>query len=312
MNARPNPMPFEPPVNAPIGYMQRTRQWYLALGYANPYRWAHYSSAPFGRLRKPLAQATVALLTTGVPFDAAKGPQGPGAPYNAAAKFYAAYARPSDVPADIRIAHVAIDRTHTSMQDSNSWFPLAALRRAEQRGDIGRLAPRFYGIPTNRSQRRTIQVDAPEALRLCRQDQVDAAILVPNCPVCHQVMSLTSRHLEAHGIATVVMGCAKDIVEHCAVPRFVFSDFPLGNSAGKPHSTPSQDHVLALALRLLERAPGPQTTLKNPERWADTDDWKLDYCNAARYTAAQLQQARKDNDRAKAILREVRHQAIGS
>src|SRR5207237_2441284 len=24
----------------PIGYMERTRDWYLALGYGNPYRWA--------------------------------------------------------------------------------------------------------------------------------------------------------------------------------------------------------------------------------------------------------------------------------
>ena len=25
----------------PIAYMERTRDWYLALGYDNPYRWAH-------------------------------------------------------------------------------------------------------------------------------------------------------------------------------------------------------------------------------------------------------------------------------
>ena len=37
----------------------------------------------------------------------------------------------------------------------------------------------------------------------------------------------------SNGIPTVVMGCAKDIVEHCGVPRFLFSDFPLGNAAGQ-------------------------------------------------------------------------------
>ena len=55
--------------------------------------------------------------------------------------------------------------------------------------------------------------------------------------------------LEANGIATVVMGCAKDIVEHAAAPRFLFSDFPLGNSAGKPHDEASQALTLELALR---------------------------------------------------------------
>jgi len=52
--------------------------------------------------------------------------------------------------------------------------------------------------------------------------------------VCHQTVSLAARHLEENGIATVVMGCAKDIVEYCGVPRFLFSDFPLGNAAGRP------------------------------------------------------------------------------
>ena len=75
----------------------------------------------------------------------------------------------------------------------------------------------------------------PKFSPAARPIKVDAAVLVPNCPVCHQTVSLVARHLEANGISTVVMGCAKDIVEHAAVPRFLFSDFPLGNSAGKPH-----------------------------------------------------------------------------
>src|SRR6202000_2151976 len=102
----------------------------------------------------------------------------------------------------------------------------------------------------------TVETDAPEILRRCRADGTDVAILVPNCPVCHQTCSLVARHLEANGIPTVVMGCAKDIVEHSGVARFLFSDFPLGNSAGKPHNVASQDQTLALALRLLESATG--------------------------------------------------------
>ena len=77
-------------------------------------------------------------------------------------------------------------------------------------------------------------------------------MIVPNCPVCHQTSALVARHLEANGIPTVVMGCAKDIIEHAAVPRFLFRDFPLGNSAGKPHDAASQALTLELALGLLE------------------------------------------------------------
>ena len=77
--------------------------------------------------------------------------------------------------------------------------------------------------------------------------------------MCHQTVSLAARHLEENGIPTVVMGCAKDIVEYVGVPRFLFSDFPLGNPTGLPRDVESQDLTLELALRVLESAPMPRT-----------------------------------------------------
>ena len=35
----------------PIRYMERTRDWYLALGYGNPYRWAHFDDVRSSRSR---------------------------------------------------------------------------------------------------------------------------------------------------------------------------------------------------------------------------------------------------------------------
>ena len=93
-------------------------------------------------------------------------------------------------------------------------------------------------------------------------------MLVANCPVCHQSVSLAARLLEANGIATVVMGCAKDIVEYVGVPRFVFSDFPLGNAAGRPNDPDSQAATLELALALLEKAPAARTTVQSPLLWS--------------------------------------------
>jgi hypothetical protein len=292
--------------DAPIAYLRRTRDWYLALGYANPYRWAHYLDAPFRPLPKPLAQCTATIITTAAPYQPDKGPQGPGAPYNAAAKFYAVYSGDTATDPDLRVAHVAIDRKHTSMTDSGCWFPLPALRRAAAQGRIAALAPRFHGAPTNRSQRHTIEVDCPELLSRCRADGVDVALLVANCPVCHQTLSLVARHLEAAGIATVLMGCAKDIVEHVGVPRFLFSDFPLGNAAGRPGDPESQSLTLELALRLLEAAPGPRTTLQSPLRWSESHEWKLDYSNIERVGPAELARLRAEFDRSKATAKALR------
>lgn len=288
--------------DVPVAYMARTRAWYLALGYDNPYRWAHYRDVPFTRLARPLSDCVVGLITTASPFDPAKGEQGPGAPYNARAKFYEVYSGDTRVDHDLRIAHVAIDRQHTCMTDSGSWFPLPLLREFAAQGVIGKLAPRFHGAPTNRSQRHTLTVDCPELLRRCQADGVDAVVLVANCPVCHQTLSLAARHLEANGIATVVMGCAKDVVEHCGVPRFLFSDFPLGNAAGKPHDQASQRDTLSLALDMLVSAPAARTTVQSPQRWSDSSDWKLDYSNPDRVSSQELAKLKAQADEAKAEI----------
>jgi hypothetical protein len=300
---------FAPDDDTPIPYMARTREYYQAIGYTTPYRWAHYVAAPFQPLRKPLAQSRVAIVTTAAPFDPAKGDQGPGAKYNGGAKFYQVYGGDTSKSHDLRISHIAYDRVHTTADDSGTWFPLAQLHRLAREGRIGEVAPRFFGAPTNRSHRVTIDTDAPGILARCRADNVDAAMLVPNCPVCHQTISLVARHLEANGISTVVMGCAKDIVEHAAVPRFLFSDFPLGNSAGKPHDLASQASTLELALRVLETAPGPQTTVQSPLRWSTDASWKRDYNNVALLSAEELARRRREFDAQKEIARGIRETA---
>src|SRR4029077_8185234 len=111
---------FAPEDDAPIPYMQRIRDYYQALGYGAPYRWAHYAEVPFAPLSKPLAESRIGLVTTAAPYQPGKGDQGPGAPYNAAAKFYTVYSGDSAADHDLRISHVAIDRVPTPAKDSNT------------------------------------------------------------------------------------------------------------------------------------------------------------------------------------------------
>ena len=165
--------------DVPIPYMQRTRDYYLKLGYP-AYRWAHFADVPFTPLITPLARARLALVTTAAPYQPGVGDQGPRAPYNAAAKFYRVYSEPTDTNPEQRISHVGYHRVHTTAEDPNTWLPLAQLQLAVKSGRIGALAPRLHGAPTNRSQRVTMETDAPELLRRCREDAVDAALLVPS------------------------------------------------------------------------------------------------------------------------------------
>ena len=124
--------------------------------------------------------------------------------------------------------------------------------------------------------------------------------------MCHQTVSLAARHLEENGISTVVMGCAKDIVEYCGVPRFLFSDFPLGNSAGRPFDRASQAQTLELALRVLESAPGPRTTVQSPLRWSEDASWKLDYLDLTKLSPEKIVERRKEFDDVKSIARAKR------
>ncbi len=103
-------------------------------------------------------------------------------------------------------------------------------------------------------------------------------------------MSLVSRHFEANGIPTVVIGSARDIVEECGVARFLFSDFPLGNPCGKPYDVAMQRAITGYALDLLESARLPRTTVQTPLRWSDDESWKERY-------------ARIDPERAEALRR---------
>ena len=124
--------------------------------------------------------------------------------------------------------------------------------------------------------------------------------------MCHQTVSLVARHLEANGLPTVIMGCAKDIVEHCGVPRFLFSDFPLGNPAGRPFDLESQVQTLELALRVLESAPAARTIVQSPLRWSADASWKRDYLDLTTLSADTIAERRKEFDEVKTVARAKR------
>jgi D-proline reductase (dithiol) PrdB len=104
----------------------------------------------------------------------------------------------------------------------------------------------------------------------------------------------------------VVMGCAKDIVEHVGVPRLLFSDFPLGNAAGRPKDKDSQAFTLELALKVLETAPAARTTVQSPLVWSASPDWKLDFQNTAQLSPEEIARRRAEFDKQKTVATKLR------
>lgn len=151
-------------------YMERTRAWYEAQGYERPYAWAHFEDVPFAHLPKPLSDCRVALVTTGTPIGEDGGPVLPKR----------AYRHPVESPPErLYSDDLGWDKEATHMDDRASYLPLEALEELVAAGWIGALAPHFHGIPTEYSQRRTIEIDAPTLLENLREDEADAALLVP-------------------------------------------------------------------------------------------------------------------------------------
>ena len=251
--------------DAPIRYMERTRQYYRALGYANDYVWATFDDVPFTPLPRPLSELRIALITTASPAD-----------FDGTKRVWSGAVSPP--PSRLFTDNVAWDKESTHTDDRASFLPIEAASELAREGIFAGLTARFHGVPTEYSQRKTRERDAPEILARVREDGADAAMLMPLCPVCHQTISLVARHLEANGIPTVIIGSALDVVEHCGVPRFYFTDFPLGNPCGHPYAPDMQREIVRSALQLFETATAPRTTVKAPFAWKeDGAIWRARY-----------------------------------
>jgi hypothetical protein len=158
----------------PVRYVERTREYYAAQGYEKPYRWAEHADVPFAPLARPLASSRAALVTTASPWREEKPSD--GVLRGDREVWSGETARP---PERLYTDHLSWDKEATHTRDVESFLPIRSLASWAEAGRIRDLAPRFHGVPTDYSQRRTIEQDAPEILRRCREDAVDLALLVP-------------------------------------------------------------------------------------------------------------------------------------
>jgi len=157
-----------------VSYIDRTRDYYAAQGYDEPYRWARNSEVPFTRLAKPLPQSRLTLVTTASAFLAQKGKEGVLRGNKEVWSGDTAV-----TPERLYTDDLAWDKEATHTDDVDSFLPLTHVRAAAGAGRIGSVARRFQGVPTDYSQRRTLERDAPGILARCREDEVDVALLVP-------------------------------------------------------------------------------------------------------------------------------------
>ena len=117
-------------------------------------------------------------------------------------------------------------------------------------------------------------------------------------------MSLVARQLEENGIATVILGSAKDILTYCGAPRFIFTDFPLGNPCGRPYDSESQQKIMSTALSALETADTAGQSTDVPLRWESTFDWKKNFMYVGPENIESLRDAGEARRKKQIALRE--------
>lgn len=154
-----------------VRYMDRTRAYYRALGYPSDYVWARFDDVPFARLSKPLSQARIGLVTTASPPDLGNR--------DVSGKRQVWSGAVSPAPGTLFTGNLAWDKESTHTDDRASFLPIEALQERVAEGTVGGLAARFHGVPTEYSQRKTMEIDAPEVLTRLRADGADVALLSP-------------------------------------------------------------------------------------------------------------------------------------
>lgn len=155
--------------DTPVPYIERTRDYYRALGYQNDYVWAQHDDVPFVRLARPLAETRLGLITTASP---------PGLENRDAKGIRQVWSGTIAPPPDTLFTdNLAWDKQSTHTSDRGSYLPIEATAELAAEGLFADLAPRFHGVPTEYSQRKTLEEDAPELLRRLREDGAEAALL---------------------------------------------------------------------------------------------------------------------------------------
>ena len=158
---------------APIDYIERTRDQYAALGYP-PYEWVSRSDPPeLSPLKRPITQSKLALIASGGIYR--KG--------QIAFHFKDDYSYreiSTDAPvSELRATHFAYD-VRDAREDVNVVFPLDTLRRAVAEGRLGALGPNAYTFMGGIYSARKVQnILAPALADRLIDDEVDIALLVP-------------------------------------------------------------------------------------------------------------------------------------
>ena len=272
-----NSLPKQPPETLRPGYswVRHQRQEHPGWDFVTA------EGIPWAPLARPLAEARVALVTTaGLYVDGQKpftsGPAGISDELRR--QRFGGRGDPSHreiaravAAEDLRITHAYFDHSDAE-QDPNCLFPLDRLIELEYEAFIGEVAGTHYSVMGYLPEPQRLAPTQEAIISGLRRQGVDAVLVTPGDPLCHQTAALLQRAIEAAGIPTVSVTVCPDITRHLKVSRAVSLPFPLGNPFGHPFDDGVQLRIVKAALQSLESAQTPGAIEPLPFEWVDEDE----------------------------------------
>ena len=247
----------------PIAYVDHLNQFYRSQGFP-AYQWTINDSAPLTPMSKPLSACRVAMLTSGGVSRKDTHPFNPQARNDLRLDAVA-----SDTAADFFVISDDYYNHADAERDINCIFPIERMRELAAERVIGEVAPHHYSGFMGRTYNRSAVINeaAPALARHLHDENVDAFVMVPGCPLDHQTVGLVARVVEEAGIPTVVVGTGRDLCAQVRPPRAVFINFPMGNPFGKPFDKLRQRTILLDALLALESIKRGGEIIDLPYEW---------------------------------------------
>ena len=160
---------------------------------------------------------------------------------------------PREVAAgDLRYAAKGYDPSAVT-SDRNSQIPIDRLSEYEGSLVIGRLNECWWSISSYTPNAvRVAEELAPALAQRLHRYEVQAALLIPASPICHQTMGILARGIEDSGIPTLVISVDKLASERVRAPRTAYYEGEYGSVAGVPGWPEHQLRVLDESLRWME------------------------------------------------------------
>lgn len=232
-----------------LGEFSRRYSRWNANADLSGYPWIENIQTPFTTLRRALPMLNLGLISSaGAYIDGMK-------PFDVDARDgdldYLEI--PVEVEAaDLRYAAKGYDPSAV-IEDRNTQIPIDRLSEYSANGVIGSLNNVWWSISSHipNAERVANELGPKIAERLHRYE-IQAALLIPSTPLCHQTLGIVARAIEQSGIPTIMIAVDTKLTDRVRPPRTAYYRGEFGSVAGKPSWPEYQLRVLDETLRCME------------------------------------------------------------